>query len=259
MKKITVFCLCLLFAVFLFFEIKTIELNQRFPKQNYIAHAGGMIDGHTYTNSKEAVLQSIRNGIKYIELDLQLTSDGKLVAVHDWKDFRKMTHNSDSCSDCPLDYETFRKSLIYGKYHPLTCDDINSIFVKYPDVYLVTDKFSDPYILDHNLNRIKNRMFVECFTEKDYDNCKEHGFGVPMISSALGLRNLWNFDCYTMPLDNYKSSRGLSRTLNISALAISNIKNITNSNDADSLFSIDKRIKFVYIDSLINKRNGNKK
>ena len=34
-----------------------------------IAHAGGGIEGKVYTNSKEAVLNSLNNGYRFIELD----------------------------------------------------------------------------------------------------------------------------------------------------------------------------------------------
>ena len=44
-----------------------------------IAHAGGLIDGYSYTNSKEALLKSISEGYQYIELDLYGTTDGSIV------------------------------------------------------------------------------------------------------------------------------------------------------------------------------------
>lgn len=46
--------------------------------QDYVAHGGGAIDGYTVTNSLEAVENALSKGVKYIELDLQQTSDGKL-------------------------------------------------------------------------------------------------------------------------------------------------------------------------------------
>ena len=50
------------------------------PNRHFIAHAGGAIIENgkpfTYTNSKEALLQSIAEGFSFIELDLMLDSSG---------------------------------------------------------------------------------------------------------------------------------------------------------------------------------------
>ena len=50
-----------------------------------IAHSGGGINGYVYTNSQEAILQSIANGYRVIEVDVSMTSDGVPVLTHDFK------------------------------------------------------------------------------------------------------------------------------------------------------------------------------
>ena len=54
------------------------------PNTHFIAHAGGAIIENgkpfTYTNSKEALLQSIEEGFSFIELDLMLDSSGGYLA-----------------------------------------------------------------------------------------------------------------------------------------------------------------------------------
>lgn len=57
----------------------------------YIAHAGGCIDGYLYTNSLEAVQQSLTFGVRNIELDLCLTNDNQIVAAHDWGYYNYLT------------------------------------------------------------------------------------------------------------------------------------------------------------------------
>ena len=57
----------------------------------YIAHAAGAVDGNTYLNCREGLLQSLANGYKYIELDLGLTADSTLVCIHDWNTFMAIT------------------------------------------------------------------------------------------------------------------------------------------------------------------------
>lgn len=50
-----------------------------------IAHAGGEVEGVTYTNSFDALELNILKGFKYFELDFNFTSDGRLVCIHDWE------------------------------------------------------------------------------------------------------------------------------------------------------------------------------
>lgn len=83
-----------------------------YPEQNYIAHGGGAIDGHIATNSLEAIDNAIAHGIKYIELDLQLTADSILVAAHDWNSFAGMT-GFKSPDNRPPTLEEFQKCRIW--------------------------------------------------------------------------------------------------------------------------------------------------
>jgi len=50
----------------------------------FIAHAGGGINNQTYTNSLEALNLNYEKGYRFFELDFSWTSDGELVAIHDW-------------------------------------------------------------------------------------------------------------------------------------------------------------------------------
>ena len=50
-----------------------------------VAHAGGGINGKTYTNSYEALNLNIKNGFTYFEIDFSFTRDNRLVCLHDWK------------------------------------------------------------------------------------------------------------------------------------------------------------------------------
>ncbi len=50
-----------------------------------VAHAGGGIDGQTYTNSLEAMDLSYSLGHRVIEVDFCWSSDGRLVLMHEWE------------------------------------------------------------------------------------------------------------------------------------------------------------------------------
>lgn len=128
---------------------------------NIIAHGGGAINGHTYTNSLEAFNNSIERGYKYIELDLNLTSDSVLVATHDFA--------------IPTTVQNFMQSKIQSKYTPLSAFDIDSLLACHPNIIVVLDKISDPELLDKYFTH-KNQIIVEAFNYHDYITLLQSGY-----------------------------------------------------------------------------------
>ena len=55
-------------------------------KVTIINHACGGIDGNSYTNSTEALDNSIKSNCESVEIDFRYTSDGTLICAHDWED-----------------------------------------------------------------------------------------------------------------------------------------------------------------------------
>ncbi|TKF80293.1 hypothetical protein FCV62_06120 [Vibrio kanaloae] len=136
-----------------------------------IAHAGGGINGLKYTNSLEAMEQSIEHGFKMIELDLLISSDGRIVAVHDWKSFHEMTNSNNTGS---ISYKEFESKTIYDKYKTLNISTAIDILDE-NDVVLVTDKIKNlallsKYIID------KDKSIIEVFSIDKYNEAIELGF-----------------------------------------------------------------------------------
>ena len=133
----------------------------------YIAHAGGEIDGYRYTNSKEAVLQALNQGCKYIELDIYCTSDSHLVCMHGLDLYNKQTESHYEIDNFTLD--DFRKNKIYGRYTPISLQEVlltqDSI-----DFVLVTDGLSDARLFNREINKNRNKIMVEAFSPEDFDN-----------------------------------------------------------------------------------------
>ena len=152
----------------------------------YIAHAAGAIDGYRYTNCREALLQAINNGYKYIEFDLGLTKDSVLVCLHDWKLFHSMTSH-DTINEQSITVSEFKKRKIYNKFTPLTIKDVIAIQKRHQFV-IVTDIISKVDILNKYFTQNKNNIMVEAFTATDYIMLKEAGY-TPMMS-------LQTFDYY---------------------------------------------------------------
>jgi len=103
----------------------------------YIAHAMGSIDGKSMTNSYDAFLANYERGYRLFEADLILTSDGKLAARHDWR--AKLQPGLAEGDGGPATLAGFKDAPIYGKYEPMSVEDLMELLRRYPDVYLITD------------------------------------------------------------------------------------------------------------------------
>lgn len=121
-----------------------------------IAHAGGAIDGNPYTDSREALLLSIRNGYHLIELDFDRTSDGDWFVQHAWKGWASHTgyHGKLPPTTAVVDslkdhYVVLRGEYsIAGVYTVMSLDDLLGILAGNPKVKVITDAKSDKATLD---------------------------------------------------------------------------------------------------------------
>lgn len=103
-----------------------------YKENKVVMHATGGIDGLEYTNSKDALLHSINQGAKVIEVDFNFTSDKHLVCFHKKEDFYYPP-----ISD--LTFEKFKNTKVQGKYEPLIFEDVVEIMKQYPDIYISID------------------------------------------------------------------------------------------------------------------------
>ena len=226
----------------------------------YIAHAGGRIDGYTYTNSLEAVNHAIECGIEVVELDLCLTKDSVLVAAHDWPHFHKISgYVGDTM---PIMAADFCNRRIFGKYHPLTKEMIDSLMQQYPSLCLMTDKISDPNVLCQF--QYRERIMVEAFSIDDYYKLDTMGYYKVFYSASpksyqsvlkkwtkrvLHIKNepiptrytFWLLGCgHGERIRDYYWGYGKE-------FAVFGVKN---RHEADSIAALDRRIKYVYIDDV---------
>lgn len=153
-----------------------------------IAHAGGLIDGYSYTNSKEALLKSISEGYQYIELDLYGTTDGPIVCLHELEDFHEMT---DLKNVHRFDLKTFKNARFHYKYTPLSLDEAIEIWEAHSFTF-VTDKISDPSILNHYFTRNRSHVMVEAKNAIHYKKLKDDGF-ITMLSLDKNINGLMKF------------------------------------------------------------------
>lgn len=129
-----------------------------------IAHALGGLQGCSYTNSREAFLENYARGFRVFEVDLLTTSDGALVAKHDW-DVEKRK----------LSLQEFMTARVQGRFTPLNLDDVLILLRDHGDASLVLD-IKDRFYpvltevveraghLDPNLLR---RIIPQLYSERD--------------------------------------------------------------------------------------------
>lgn len=147
-----------------------------------IAHGGGEIDGIKYTNSREAFLQSIAYGYKFIEIDFKETIEGELFGAHSTREFRERTDLL-NIGHIPPTNAQVRKSKIDGKYTPLFLRDIYEILKEHPDVYLVTDK-SRAYKAMLEQFPLPQQLIVETFLPGQYYRALKAGILYPTFSGG---------------------------------------------------------------------------
>ncbi len=99
------------------------------------AYALGTIEGRAYTNSLEAWMSSLRQGIKVFEIDLCVTADDQVVAFHPPMVDRFGIEGEISRTTL----RNFKKLRYHGKYTPLDLNDVMQLMKRYTDTYLIVD------------------------------------------------------------------------------------------------------------------------
>ena len=109
------------------------------------------------------------------------TSDGHIVAVHDWHHFNNMTKGEDSSV---LTLKDFKKRKILNKYTPVSIDDIKRLMVEYENWILIADKTENYKKLLEKLP-FPERIMVETISFKDYHKALDAGIIYPVFSKRL--------------------------------------------------------------------------
>jgi hypothetical protein len=156
----------------------------RLNRHRFIAHAGGQIDGRRYTNSREALELAYQNGFRLFEFDLIKTSDGHLVAAHDWEWWRNATGSTAS----EPSHREFKDLPLFGAYRTFDLADLDHWFAEHTDSYLITDKVTDFRALVDGFSH-PNRLIVEVFSVADFRRARDEGIRYPMLSLGVARRS----------------------------------------------------------------------
>ncbi|MES0491797.1 MAG: glycerophosphodiester phosphodiesterase family protein [Leptospirales bacterium] len=211
-------------------ESYTYEIEQPSFPCRHIAHAGGEVNGIVYSNSLEALNKNYRFDFRCFEIDGNWSSDGHLVAVHDWHNiFTTLFPGADI--KIPK-REEFSKLKMVEKLTPLSFHDIIHWLIFHPDAYIITDiKSSNREGLNYlakeinrlNQTKLFQRIIPEVFTPEDFDFIKELGFqkyifslyNNPNTVEELILQIEQTRDIYgvAMPLELYENEPELIQML----------------------------------------------
>jgi glycerophosphoryl diester phosphodiesterase len=110
----------------------------------------GAVDGWLTPMRMKRLWKIIKKGSRVFEVVLMFTSDGHLVARHEWTEsFTRQMQQEQAVSTKqggkPWSYEQFKTTPIYGSYTPVDWEDALELLENYPDAYVVTDtKEQDP-------------------------------------------------------------------------------------------------------------------
>lgn len=224
------------------------KTKERTFEPHVIAHGGGAIDGITYTNSLEAVDHALANGVQYIELDLNFTIDGMLVASHNWDGSEDIER-----TEYAPTYEQFMNHRVYGLFTPLDYHRIDSLMAAHPEMHLVTDKISHYAVISFYFGKYKDRMVIECFSDADYLKLKEDGYEV-FRSRFPPSKAQYKSRYYrgNRRIDTFAFLRRLCtwKYRNYAGYAFA-VFSVTDMKAYDKLVRKEPRIKYVYVNNIV--------
>lgn len=154
------------------------------PFESIVAHSGGLAKGLDYTNSREALDAAYASGIRWFELDMSTTTDGKVVLVNNWGDgFEKLFPGSDRGR---RSHEEFLKLKMADGLTQMDLDRLAEWLRAHPDATVVTD------VKDENVAVLKQlaethapllpRFVPQLFHFEEYDPIKPLGFPKLILS-----------------------------------------------------------------------------
>ncbi|WP_051360662.1 glycerophosphodiester phosphodiesterase family protein [Desulfuromonas sp. TF] len=145
----------------------------------YIAHAGGGINHETYTNSLEALNTNYDKGFRFFEVDFSWTSDGKLVAIHDWQGVLQSKFSIAEGIAIPTEAE-FIGLTMKNNLTQLGLEEVLIWAAGKGDAYIVTD------VKDHNLKALGliaadfkefNKYVVpQVYSYREYEEARDLGY-----------------------------------------------------------------------------------
>ncbi|MBE9536953.1 MAG: hypothetical protein IMF07_07200 [Proteobacteria bacterium] len=144
-----------------------------------VAHAGGGINGKTYTNSYEALNLNLKKGFTYFEVDFSFTRDNRLVCLHDWQDSFKRSFGFQTGEKASI--ETFKYlSRNASEFTKCTLEGLAEWMEKNPAAIIVTDVKEDNLLalsmISKKIKDYQKRVIPQIYQPQNYNIVKKMGF-----------------------------------------------------------------------------------
>jgi FG-GAP-like repeat len=110
-------------------------MTSRYDPYGFVAHANGAIDGHLYSNSREAFDHNYARGFRVFEVDLVRLADGTALVAHDGleanyglsKSFKQAT------------WADLAGKKYLGRYTIMRSQDLVALLRRHPDAHFILD------------------------------------------------------------------------------------------------------------------------
>jgi glycerophosphoryl diester phosphodiesterase len=158
----------------------SIPQSQRQKRLPLVAHAGGGINGDTYTNSLEALSANIQKGYTFFEIDLSLTSDGIPVCIHDWEESYTRSFGIASPPKIPDFQEFIQVKNSHSQYDKCTVWTLIEWLRVHPQATLITDSKHDnikilQFIKEH-FPEFRERIIPQIYQPEEYQILRKMGY-----------------------------------------------------------------------------------
>ena len=175
----TFLMVCLIFS----FQMNTVSADQSEDEaidysERVIAHGGGFYKGYETTNTIEALNNSITNGYSLIELDLEISSDGEIIMLHDWD--RTSKHYYGQTFEKPLSKKQFAEIKVHNKFETLDFEKLTKFFDENKDFKIVTDTKGDNVkilsLISKKYPQYVKRIIPQIYSKEEWQSVKDMGF-----------------------------------------------------------------------------------
>lgn len=188
MKRFTAIILFLF--VFILLSSVIFFINYTPSNKIVIAHAGGGYKNLKFTNSLEALNYNYNQGFRNFEVDLNLTSDQKIVLIHDWNDYQRQSDNffNTIFQNKPKQY-SYQEFKQLTMIKDLTQMDLNDLVIwikNHPDCKIILDtKRNTNEVLKTIKNKypeILNNLIAQIYYFEQYQAVKDMGYETIIFS-----------------------------------------------------------------------------
>lgn len=166
-----------------------------------VRHAMGGYGGTIYSNHEKALKKSIEKGFKFIEVDMILTNDDKLVMSHGWDKY-SCKYNGIKYSKknkTNMTYKKFIKLKMHGKYNTMDANQFSEYVLNNKDILWELDLRT----LNYTQSVKTAKAIIRTFNN---DNNVLDKFLVQVGSEEMykGINEVYNFKHYQYIIHDYE-------------------------------------------------------